>query len=446
MNLKLSKYIVLSKIQNTKSSLVFSTRTAEAVTLHDDTIDILEKGNFALLEENLLPTLLNLSILVPDDEDELMEIISENKAATKDNDVLYQVIQPSANCQLGCHYCGQVHTKGELGKDDYEKLLNRLEYKLSLKQYRALEIAWFGGEPLMGVKTLRDLSYKLQDLASKHNLEYSSRVVTNGLSLKKALFLDLVHFHKVGRFEVTLDGIAEFHDKRRHLKSGEKSFEIIFNNLVDILTGIEDYDTLGTSISIRCNVDSTNYEGVIPLLHLIKEYKLEDKISHFYVAPIHSWGNNAHLISLEKELFANKEIDWLIEQHKLGFKPTFMPSRVRQVCLTTSQGYEVLDAGGKIYNCTEVSQVPGYEESPFYLGNIREIPVDKEFGQMHLQNWNDIVLLGNDGYPCTTCEMLPVCGGGCPKNWSEGINSCPPSKFNIKDKLVLQTLIKNNLI
>lgn len=32
---------------------------------------------------------------------------------------------------------------------------------------------------------------------------------------------------------------------------------------------------------------------------------------------------------------------------------------------------------------------------------------------------------------------MPVCGGGCPKSWKEGIKPCPSTKFNIKDKLLL---------
>ena len=33
--------------------------------------------------------------------------------------------------------------------------------------------------------------------------------------------------------------------------------------------------------------------------------------------------------------------------------------------------------------------------------------------------------------------MLPVCGGGCPKQWTEGRVACPTSKFNIQEKLIL---------
>jgi uncharacterized protein len=33
--------------------------------------------------------------------------------------------------------------------------------------------------------------------------------------------------------------------------------------------------------------------------------------------------------------------------------------------------------------------------------------------------------------------MLPTCGGGCPKEWSEGRKPCPPTKLNITERMLL---------
>lgn len=71
------------------------------------------------------------------------------------------------------------------------------------------------------------------------------------------------------------------------------------------------------------------------------------------------------------------------------------------------------------------------------MGNIKDIKIDQKFGSLHLQNWNDVVLTDQKGYPCHTCKMFPVCGGGCPKSWEEGIIACPSNKFNIQDKLAI---------
>ena len=40
-------------------------------------------------------------------------------------------------------------------------------------------------------------------------------------------------------------------------------------------------------------------------------------------------------------------------------------------------------------------------------------------------------------YDCHGCNMLPTCGGSCPKSWREGTPACPAQKFNISERLQL---------
>ena len=47
-------------------------------------------------------------------------------------------------------------------------------------------------------------------------------------------------------------------------------------------------------------------------------------------------------------------------------------------------------------------------------------------------------------YDCWTCPMLPTCGGACPKEWSEGRIPCPPTKFNIKERMLLAVVRSQN--
>ncbi|KQW98614.1 radical SAM/SPASM domain-containing protein [Flavobacterium sp. Root420] len=439
MKLKLSHYTIITPIEDV--IIVYSTRSNKTLILKREFQEFLDHAEFDKLPAAVLEELINDEIVISFNDDELHEIIKQNNDYIKDDTTLYQIIQPSANCQLGCGYCGQVHTKNQLEIENYELLVNRLDYKLSQnKQLTQLHIGWFGGEPLMGIQSIRELSVKFQKLSSKYNIDYSAKMVTNGLALKKNLFLELVTKYNVKSFEVTLDGIAEYHDKRRFVKSGSKSFDLIMNNLTDIF-GIENFNDLGVQISIRCNVDKTNYESVTPLIELLRAKNFHDKISSFYVAPIHSWGNEAHLVSLEKIEFADKEIGWLIDLYKNDFNPWIMPSRNKQVCIIVNPNSELIDANGDIFNCTEISYVPSYEGSEYVLGNIKNIAHDHEFENKPLLNWNETILKGETELPCPTCKMLPVCGGQCPKSWKEGIVACPPSKFNIEDKLALSYLI-----
>jgi len=437
---KLSYYTIFSDTVNSKGDFVlFSTRTGQATVLANSVREKLENGEFENIPRPIFEKLLSDNVLVPEDEIELETIVMENKAYIEDGtDCLYEVIQPSAMCQLGCDYCGQEHQKKYLKTELFDKLLERIRIKLSKKSYKSLQIGWFGGEPLMALPQIRILTPMLISLAEEFGISYSGKVVTNGLSLKENIYVELVKDLKIKSMEITLDGSREFHDQRRHTKEGGPSFDLIFKNLMSIFNR-EDFHEMGCPISIRCNVDGRNWDGVSPLIKFLADHGLQNKISYFYPIGVYSWGgNSAHQKSLTKEEFAEKEIDWLIEMIEAGFNPGLFPSRSKQICIAVSKTSEMYDPYGNIFNCTEVSLTSVYEKTPYVLGNLNFD--HKSFNTAPpLSDWNDTLL--QDRFPCHTCKMLPVCGGGCPKAWHENMQACPTPKFNIKERLALAYVV-----
>jgi uncharacterized protein len=436
--LKRSHYLIVTdSLNDNLDRIIFSTRTSEAFIVEDSVYYNFINDEFMLLSEDILEKFIKFSFLVPEDENELEIIIQENKKQIADDRLMYEVIQPTAMCQLGCDYCGQDHKKVNINSNMYEQLISRYKAKVKLKDYKKLYVGWFGAEPLLGLKQIRELTSILRGFCEENNMRYGAKIVTNGLSLKENIFRELVEELGVDMIEITLDGTAIFHDQRRHTKEKISTFDIIFNNLLSIVNSVY-YDKSKVSLSIRCNVDERNYEGVLPLIELLDHHKLQHKISHFYPIGVYSWGNDAHKKSLTKEDFAEMEIDWLIEMIKREFPVGLLPNRVKKVCLAVSPTSEMVDAYGNIYNCTEVSYVAKYEKSRYNLGNVKEDIYDINQNRP-LTDWNDIILANK--VPCYSCEMLPVCGGACPKSWHEDMRACPPNKFNIKEKLALSYLV-----
>lgn len=438
MDYKFSFYTVVTDPLSDGSGkrIIFATRTARSLMVTEALYAKIQQGAWDQIAEATFQKLREFQIVVPADEDELAAVIGRSFEAVDRIDGLYCVIQPTAMCQLGCGYCGQRHTKDYLTPAATSKILERIEGKLQTGAYKALSIGWFGSEPLMGLAQIRDMTPKLIDLAARYNCTYGAKMTTNGLSLKEPIFVECVTKHKINKIEITLDGTAEYHDARRHTKEGLSSFNLIFNNLLKV-TGRPDFKQLGCELSVRCNVDARNHESVVPLIRQLAAHNLQDKISYFYVAPIHSWGNDAHLLSLTKEQFADLEIDWLLEQHKAGFNPGLLPGLNPVVCLSVTPQAEVYDAFGNVFDCTEVPYVPAYEGTEYQLGNLNN-GLDTISPHRPLLSFHQEVRDGE--LPCSTCKMLPVCGGGCPKSWREEIAPCPVTKYNIKDKLALQYL------
>jgi uncharacterized protein len=84
---------------------------------------------FSELPNNILSELIYNEIIVDESENEFEEILNQNIESLKDEKNLDVTIQPTANCQLGCGYCGQVHSKKNMS-DDY-KLKIIIAYQLN---------------------------------------------------------------------------------------------------------------------------------------------------------------------------------------------------------------------------------------------------------------------------------------------------------------------------
>jgi uncharacterized protein len=443
MAYKLSYYSIFSEPLNARNDVVlYSTRSAKAFKISDQLKTQLTEGNPNDLDEETIGQLAKIKVLVPEDENELHTIVTENNRSIETSTTeLYEVIQPSAMCQLGCDYCGQQHTKDYISQSVSARLLERIKLKIANGNYKSMFIGWFGGEPLMGLRQMRDLTKELLQLAEENKLGYGAKVVTNGLSLKPAIFRELATELKVQHIEITLDGIGEYHDQRRITKEGNSTFDIIFKNIVDI-TSMPDFFDLGCKISLRCNVDYRNVDGVSPLIKFLAEHKLHEKLAYFYPIGVYSWGGNtAHKKSLTKEQFAEMEIGWMIEMIEHGFLPSLLPGRVKQVCMAVSKNSEMYDAFGNIFNCTEVSYTDFYKGTPYSLGNLKQDNTNFSVARPLSTWYSDMEDPGAKKFPCTTCKMLPVCGGGCPKSWHEDMRACPSAKFNIKDRLALSYVI-----
>ena len=437
--MKLSYYIIKSDLLvGQKYILLYSTISAKLIALDKEVVKVLEEEKFTRIKKDLLDFLIENKFIVNKRKDELAYVLEENKSVIKESKHLYQSIQPSGNCQFGCSYCGQKHNKNKMNNLLEDRVFQRVKYNLDKKPFDSLGICWFGGEPLMGLSSIKRLSKKFLEMAHNNKIRYSAKIVTNGLSLKKEIFYDLLINYQVREFEVTLDGTAEHHDLRRHTKKGGKTYDIIVKNLEEIVAD-QRFKNNNPNIIIRSNIDKNNF---LSTKLLIKELKQKGILANvkFYMAPIHSWGNDAHFQSLSHQEFADFEMDTYLYLAENGQNVQFLPGKMKNVtCMSLLENAELFDANGNLYNCSEVSQVPVYEKDnhKYRLADYRTTEFEEiDKVERPFSDWNDTIYNGN--FPCKTCKILPVCGGSCPKLWKEGIVACPSLKFNIKDRMVLQ--------
>ena len=430
----------LSEMGMPDKRIIFSTRTSSSILIDESIYQHAIKEEFHKIDDSIYNTLLEKEFIIDKDVDEYNSIMYINKEAREKTNFLGMTIQPSANCQLGCHYCGQTHTKDYASNDLIQKYYDRTKYLLeSNLSYNGLAVTWYGGEPLMGYSSIKKTSKKLIELCKEKGFSYVADIITNGLSLKPKLFEDLVKECKITHYQITIDGTAESHDKRRITKSGEPTFDIIMRNIVDIVN-TQIYKEYDCNISIRVNIDKTNYQFVEPLIDCVIRNNLQGKVSMYFATIVDFGGNDAGKDSLSKDFFAQKEIDWLFKCYENNIDVgAILPKRSYSVCMVENKDSEVWDAFGNIYACWEFPYSETYEKGNSLIGNLFE-PADTYNQNATLRNWAEVVDSGEVW--CKTCKHLPVCGGGCPKSWHEGTPACPPFKSNYKEKLLLDYYIR----
>jgi len=220
---------------NREKRLIYSTRTSVTALIDEIVFEKLLINNFDDIDSELLDLLFSMEIIIPENENEFEEVMVQNNSMLTVNSHLDLTIQPTANCQLGCHYCAQEHSKVNMADDVYDKTLERVRSKLESQKFEHLSVTWYGGEPLNALTQLKRISTEIIGLCAENKVVYDGSIITNGLSLKPGVFKELYLQHNVLNYQITLDGTAEYHDLRRILKLGGETFDIIFKNIIDII-------------------------------------------------------------------------------------------------------------------------------------------------------------------------------------------------------------------
>ncbi|MEP5632687.1 MAG: radical SAM protein [Tateyamaria sp.] len=399
-------------------------------------------GDFSSIPVESLNELCEKKLVVDSSTEELIEILSENNIGIEENRDLAIVIQPTALCQLGCNYCGQEHTADNLDPSNIAATIERIKQKADPEKHDRLTIRWFGGEPLLALEVIREISRALIPFAAELGLEYSASMTTNGVRLYPKIAKELYEVCKVVSFEITLDGDSETHNVARPHKGGAGSFAMIYQNLMNLSKRSD----ILPFVSLRCNVDSNNLASFERLVERIDRDGFADKLGALYPCLIFNWGNEA---GNDNELSFQEFADWELEVVKYliakGIKTSVVPRRKKITCLALKKDSELIDPFGNIFNCSEVSLVPAYEVgnttkenyvNKYQIGTLGSGTDDSK--RSILGDFN--ATISNGEVPCANCSILPVCGGGCPKQWAEGSAPCPPHKANITQRLTLAGL------
>ncbi|MEU9129629.1 radical SAM protein [Kitasatospora sp. NPDC048540] len=413
----------------------YATRSATLIRLDRAGAHALRSGDPAALA-GLGPEerrrLARLHALVDPAEDELAAVTDGLREGSAHGATRSVTIMPTSYCNMACSYCGQEHVKAAHDRQRADRTARRVEAMLADPAVDAVTVTWFGGEPLLALRVIRELSARFTAAAALHGKTYTARMATNGSLLTTRTLAELHDDCALAEMELTIDGPEEVHDRRRLTRNGRGSFR---RTVAVLARTLDEGLAPGLRIGIRVNIDRDNEDSVTGLLNDLACLGLAHPQVTLHLIAVHSWGNDVSEVELAARAYAAREADWLRTAEALGLHFGPLPAAtVRTTCTATTRSGEIIDTAGRVYSCSEHPLVPGARDSGV-VAEVAELAGSARRPAGAFDDWYDQV--GDGGAQCSRCPILPVCGGSCPKLWREGHLPCPSVKFNWAQRMDL---------
>ncbi len=409
--MQVSKYnLWVENYPDKGENLLFNTRTQALLTV-DDRLKAALRGLPRNKEEITSPVLRkNLAALK--ENGIIVESQSHEEILTEDffrqlKEESYRMpfevtILTTLNCNFGCTYCFEESVKDDVFMDQYTANLTVewIKNRAKERNYQKIFAVYYGGEPLMNILPIYDISWHLTQWAQKEGREFRFGIITNG-SLLTSDLIDKLLPVGLSEIRISIDGDRVHHNRNRPFRDGRDSFDVIIENIKQVIDKV--------AVGIAGNFDFENAPSIPYLLDYLREEGLLYKFSQVDFAPIMPrLGSRAHPGNIELghclHYFAKEGIMGEVLKIKRELLARDLPFHngfaINSCGLFLPDGAIAIDPKGKLYKCNSLI---GYPE--FSVGDIRHNHFNENFAEFgDLSPWKKCA---------ADCPYVPMCQGGC---------------------------------
>jgi len=409
--MQLSKFNLWVKdYPNKNEYLLFNTRTQALIKINqelketlDDLPDSKLKTQNSKLKQNL-EALKESGIIVEDEKEDDAKLKDFFRQLKYDSSALpFEVtILTTYACNFRCVYCFEESVKDDvfLDKDTSDLIIKWIIQRAEQRKFKRIFLVYYGGEPLLNIRPIYDISWHLTEWAQKTGVEFGFGIITNG-SLINPDLVDKLLTVGLKSIRITIDGDRDAHNKKRPFSDGRPSFDLIINNIKNVINKVE--------VGVVGNFDRENFASIPRLLDYLEEEGILRKLSKIDFSPLSPRlgpKNNPSAIELSECLsFVSK--DGLFNE-VLAIKRELMRRKIKvntglaiNACSLIMQDAGItIDPKGIIYKCNALL---GYPE--FSIGNVSEDELNERSRDfLNIDAWNKCP---------QDCPYIPMCQGGC---------------------------------
>ena len=411
-----SKYTLKTETKN-GYFVVFNSLTKKMIKVSmankESLLDFLEGG---FTDNRLSRYLLQNKFIVDNNEEEACEAEEIYQKVCLSHKTLNVILLPTYNCNFRCSYCYEFFPNIVMSESIQDDIFAYVEKMLV--DYSALNISWFGGEPLLELDTIIRLSDKFQELCKREGKAYLADITTNGYLLTVDVFKKLLRCN-VRTYQITIDGLQSTHDKYRHLVNGGATYNTIVSNLIDIKENIK---STMFQIVIRTNMTKTLSDTLNEHLSFIDKEFLHDFRFKHVCRIAFAYKNETikddllNTESLINSSFAYLPNNFINDSNREYFISSFKDFIFgsASVCYAGKTSSIVIDPLGKLMKCTVC-----LDDEKNIIGDIYSGIQNDKFKCWIERPINlEVVRL------CSDCPIYPIC-----------LNvSCPYEHFSAFDR------------
>jgi radical SAM protein with 4Fe4S-binding SPASM domain len=264
-----------------------------------------------------------------------------------------------------------------------------IEYIAEHRKGKNVSLNWFGGEPLVGMERIDQISQGLKD----RNIPYSASMTSNGYLFDEEIVEKSVDLWHLKRIQITLDGTEEVYNQVKAYASVRGSpFQRVLRN-IDLLSS---KDIL---VQIRLNVDLYNKENIRTLIEQLGE----------------RYSGNTHVIVYLNMLFSDVGFDPVhhskdemvelmlvideytarLKELKLGHERFGIPSLKVQQCMADNPHSVEIQPDGGFCRCEHENVLDSY-------GNIEKGALNPQ----KVLSWKESIRRSEY---CPQCSLYPSC-------------------------------------
>jgi uncharacterized protein len=378
--------------------------------------------------EGMLKYLVDRGFMVKDGTNEYRKIQLSFGHQHYRKDVLQLILLASEDCNFRCAYCYEDFARGTMQpavRAGVKKLVEK-----RIQGLRQLHINWFGGEPLYGFAAIEELAPFFVKICAESSVKLRSNMTTNAYLLTPEVAEKLLAW-QVARFQITLDGRPEDHDRSRPTRNGQGSFWTIIENLKALSRRPEDFEVV-----LRVNFDRNNHPHMTELMDIVKRELGGDPRFYMRFHSVGRWGgeNDDQLDVCGPDEAAQIRYDLKQEARKRGISIGKGLKDVsgfgNDACYAARPFNFIVGASGKLMKCTVALD----KDDANVVGRLTENG-DLEVDRDKLALWTEPAFESDS--KCKKCVILPACQGlHCPLvRMEENRSPCSPVRRNLKQAL-----------